>query len=66
MDLLNLLIVVIVLGLVFYVLYWAVGQIPLPAPFRVVANVILALIVVVVLLGLLTGSVSLPVLRIRS
>lgn len=66
-GLIGLLVTVIILGLVFYVLYWLLGVISpkLPAPFGVVAQVILALIVVVVLLGLLFGGISIPVLRVR-
>jgi hypothetical protein len=63
-GLIGLLVTVIILGLVFYVLYWLLGRIPLPAPFAVIAQVILGLIVVVVLLGLLFGGISIPVLRI--
>jgi hypothetical protein len=65
MDLISLLITVVVLGLIFYLAHWALSRIPLPEPFGVVANVILVLIVVIVLLGLLFGSISVPVLRLR-
>lgn len=41
---LSLLITVIVAGVIFYLIYWALSQIPLPAPFMVVARVILALV----------------------
>lgn len=65
MDLISLLITIVVLGLVFYLLYWMVGQIPLPEPFAVVARVVLALVVVLVLLSLLFGGLNVPVLRWR-
>ena len=65
MNLINLLIAVIVLGLIFYLVYWVLSKIPLPAPFNVVAQVVLGLIAVVILLGLLFGQVDLPVLRVR-
>ena len=52
----DLLITVIVVGLVLYLVYWLLLQIPLPPPFRVVANVVLALIAIIFLLGLLTGN----------
>lgn len=51
--LLHLLVWLIIIGLVFYLLYWAVSQIPLPAPWAVVIRVILALIAVVILLQVL-------------
>lgn len=60
MSLINLLIWLIILGLVFYVIYWAVNQIPLPAPFNVVVRVVLALIVVIVLLSALFGGFNVP------
>jgi heme A synthase len=63
-NLVGLLITVIVLGLVFYVVYWLLSKIPLPEPFSVVAQVILGLIVVVVLLGLLFGGINVPVIRL--
>ena len=62
-DLIYLLIAIIVLGLIFYLLYWLIGQLPLPAPFRTVAIVILSLIAVVVLLSMLFGGIPIPRLR---
>jgi hypothetical protein len=49
MDLVSLLVAVVVLGLLFYV----VGLLPLPAPFKTIALVIVALIAIIYLLGLL-------------
>lgn len=57
MDLISLLVTLIVYGLIFYVLYWALGAVGLPEPFGKVANVILILASVLVLLGIVTGSV---------
>jgi heme A synthase len=62
-SMLSLLITVIVLGVVFYLLYWLVGQIPLPAPFKVVATVLLGLFAVLILLGLLFGWTPIPRFR---
>ena len=47
--LVNLLIILIVLGLV----YWIAMQIPMPPPFRTAVNVVLALIAIVFLLGMI-------------
>ena len=55
MDLIGLLISVFVWGLVFYVLWWALGKIGLPEPFNKVATVILVLLCVIVLLDLAFG-----------
>ncbi len=49
MDLVSLLIAVVVLGLLFYV----VGLLPLPAPFKTIAYVIVVLIAMLYLLGVL-------------
>lgn len=65
MDLFGLLIAIIVVGLIFYLFWWLLGVIALPDPFNKVAQVILALVAVIFLIGLLTGSVSMPVLRLR-
>jgi hypothetical protein len=65
MGLIELLVVVLILGLVFALLYWLIGQFPLPAPFAMVAKAVLALIAVLILLGMLFGGVSVPVVRLR-
>jgi hypothetical protein len=49
MDLVSLLIAVIVLGLLIYV----VGLLPLPAPFKTIAYVIVIVIAILYLLGVL-------------
>ena len=64
MNLIGLLITVIILGLIFGVLWWGIQQIPMPAPFKSVAIGIFVLIVVLVLLGLLTGNVNIPILKL--
>jgi hypothetical protein len=64
-SIIGLLVAVIVLGLVFYVLWWLVGVIGLPEPFNKVATVIIALLAVVILLGLLFGQINVPLLRIN-
>jgi len=52
----SLLITIVIVGLVFYLLWWLVGYIGLPEPFNKVAHVVIALIAVVWLLGVLTGQ----------
>lgn len=62
----NLLITLLVLVLIFGIIWWIfTSLIPLPAPFAKVAQVIIALIFVLLLLGIFFGGVDLPVLRIR-
>jgi hypothetical protein len=65
MDLIGLLVTVVVLALVFYLLYWIVGQIPMAEPFKTVVTVVLGLIAVIVLLSMLFGGISIPRFGLR-
>ena len=56
-GLLSLLVTIVIVGLIFFLLYWFLGQVGLPEPFNKVALVILALAVVIFLIGILTGQV---------
>lgn len=53
LGLVHLLVAVLIFGLIFSVLWWAISQVPLPSPFAQIARVILVLIVVIVLIDLL-------------
>jgi hypothetical protein len=64
-EIINILVTVILLGLVFYVLWWLLGIIALPEPFNKVVTVLLALAAVVVLLSLLLGVFNFPLLKLR-
>ena len=46
------------------VVWWIIGQLPLPAPFMQIAQVVFAVIILLVLLGMLFGTVSVPTLRL--
>jgi VIT1/CCC1 family predicted Fe2+/Mn2+ transporter len=59
-NLISLLITIIIMGLVFYLLWWLLARINLPPPFNKVAQVIVALVAVVFLLSVLFGGISLP------
>jgi uncharacterized membrane protein len=65
MNLLELLVAIIVVGLIFYLLWWLLGKIALPEPFNKVAMVLLCLAAVVILISMLTGALTFPVLRLR-
>lgn len=58
MSLIALLITIIIYGIIFYVLWWALGAIGLPEPFAKIGLVVLVLASVLVVIGLLTGSVA--------
>jgi hypothetical protein len=53
---LSLLVTILIICLIAGVFIWAIGLVPLPAPFGVIARVVVALIVLIVLLQLLLGS----------
>ena len=54
----SLLISLVVAGLIFYVLWWLIDFIGLPAPFDKVARVVIALVAVIYLLRLIPGITS--------
>ncbi len=64
MSLLHLLVAVVLLGLFAYLLWWGIGAIGLPDPFNKVARVLVALIVLVMIVGLFTGHIAVPVFRL--
>lgn len=51
--LLTLLVQLVIAGLIFWLLYWFLGQVALPEPFHKVAVVILALAAIVFLISML-------------
>lgn len=53
---LELLITLLVVGLILAIIWWAISQIPLPAPFSWVVRVVFALIVAIILIDLLLGG----------
>ncbi len=52
-NLVQLLIDVIILGIIAYVVYWIIGLIPLPAPWKNVALAIFGLILLIIVLQFL-------------
>jgi hypothetical protein len=65
-TLLTVLLQLVVVGLICYLLWWLIGYIGLPEPFDKVARVIIAVVAVIFIIGLLTGSIQpFPILRIR-
>lgn len=60
MSLISLLVVIVVLGLI----YWLITMLPLPAPFKTIAIVIFIIICILVLLSMI-GVVDVGNIRIR-
>lgn len=57
-PLFALLISLVIWGLIFYVLWWGLAKIALPEPFNKIATVVLVVATVLVLIGILTGSIA--------
>lgn len=58
MSIIALLVTLVIWGLIFYVLWWALGAIGLPEPFQKIATVILILAAAIVAIELLTGAMG--------
>ncbi len=52
-GLISLLVTLVILGLIFYAIWWFLGYIGLPAPFDKVARVIVALVALIVVIDIL-------------
>lgn len=59
----NVLIWIIVLGVVFWLLFWLIGYVGLPEPFNKVARVILAVAAVIVLINCLLMLAGHPIIH---
>ena len=64
-GLISLLVGIIVVGLIFYLLWWLIGYCGLPEPFNKVARVILAVVAVIFLINVLLQVAGMtPIVRI--
>jgi len=59
----RLIVYLIVAGLVFWLLWWLVSYCAPPEPFRKIANVVLAILAVLVIISILLAAVGAPVIR---
>lgn len=59
-GLVSLLIWLVVVGLIFWLLFWFVSYVGLPEPFAKIAKVLIALFAVILLLYLLLGILGAP------
>jgi hypothetical protein len=58
MSIIALLLALVIWGLVFWLLWWGLGAVGLPEPFHKVAVVVLVIAAIIVVIGLLTGSIA--------
>ena len=56
-GILGLVVTIIIVGLIFWLIWWFLGTVGLPEPFNKVASVLIALAAIVFLIGILTGQV---------
>lgn len=64
--LVSFLIWIIVIGCVFWLLFWLIGYVGLPEPFAKIARVILAVVAVLLLINFLLGMTgATPLLKLR-
>lgn len=62
-SLIHSLIWLVVVGLIVWLLYWALNTINPPEPFKKVGTVIIVLVTVIVLINILLGLVGRPLFR---
>jgi heme A synthase len=57
MQFLIILLTLVIWGLIFWLLWWGLGEIKLPEPFNKAAVVMLVLASIVIIVGVLTGTI---------
>lgn len=60
----SVLLYVVIVGLVFWLLWWVVEQVGLPEPFHKIAKVLLVLISAFIVLNILLGLLGHPIIRV--
>ena len=65
MSIVGLLVYILVLILVLGLVYWILQQLPIPEPFGMIVKVVIGLIAVVLLLSILFGGINVPTLRLN-
>ncbi len=59
-GLLTLIVYIVIIGAIFWAIWWFLGQMGLPQPFDKVARVIVALVALVIVVNLLLGMAGTP------
>jgi len=59
----SLLITIIIFAIVAGLLYWLVGMLPIPEPFRTIIKVCAILICILIVLGVAFGDIAVPRLQ---
>ena len=64
-SLVSLVIYIVVIGLIFYVLWWGLAQIALPEPFDKIARVVVVVVAVLLLINALLGLTGSAPFRLK-
>ena len=64
-GLLEIIIYLVVVGLIFWCVWWFLGYVGVPEPFNKVLRVILGLIALIIVVNLLLGMVGSPLFSVR-
>lgn len=64
-NLISLVIYIVVIGLIFYVLWWGLAQIALPEPFDKIARVVVVVVAVLLLINALLGLTGSAPFRLK-
>ncbi len=60
----GLLITLLIYACILAIVWWLVSTLPLPPPFRIIANVVIAIVAIIMLLSLLGGANGFPDLHL--
>ena len=64
-GLLSVIVYLIIIGLIFWCIWWFLGYVGVPEPFNKVIRVILGLIALVLIINLLLGLAGTPIFTVR-
>jgi hypothetical protein len=62
-GLLNFVVYLVVVGLIFWCIWWFIGYVGVPEPFNKVIRVVLGLFALIIVINLLLGLVGTPFIR---
>ena len=61
--LINIVVYLVIVGLIFWLIWWFLGYVGLPEPFNKVARVVVGLVAVIILINLLMGLTGTPLFK---
>lgn len=64
-DLLSFVIYLVIVGLIFWCIWWFLGYVGVPEPFNKVIRVVLGLVALIIVINLLLGLVGSPLFSLR-